>query len=98
MKHEKGAVEVFLPKEFFNSLIGVLSCFVAADETNKYAFYAARLKEKMLRHSRRFTHKEEEFSVTYFYENEAALLIKLCAIYINSGETMQTDYFSELKK
>lgn len=98
MKHERGAVEVFLPREFFNSLIGVLSCFVAADETNKYAYYAARLKEKMLRHSRRSTHKEEEFSVTYFYEDEAALLIKLCAIYINSGETMQIDHFSELKK
>ena len=98
MKKKKGAVEVFISKDFFNSLVSVLSAFIQADAENKYGVYAARLKKKIMRYSRSFIHNEEENAAIYFYEDEAALLIKLCAIYINSGETMQTDYFSELKK
>ena len=33
---KKGAVEVFLTRGFFNSLVSVLSNYIVADETNKY--------------------------------------------------------------
>ena len=92
-KGKRGAVEVFLQKDFFNSLISVLSVYSEADETNRYSIYAQRLKRKILQHSRKFIHDDEENAVTYFYEEEAAILIKLLVIYINASEKNNRDYF-----
>lgn len=97
-KSKRGAVEVFLPQEFFNSLVSVLSSYIEADETNKYSVYAQRLKKKILNYSRCFSHHGENFSATYFYEEEAALLIKLFAIYINATEENGENYYSQLEK
>ncbi|MGN0585198.1 MAG: DUF3991 domain-containing protein, partial [Ruminococcus sp.] len=91
---KRGAVEVFLSRGFFNSIVSVLSNFIVADETNKYSVYALRLKNKILRYGRKFVHNEEENVAFYFYEDEAAILIKLCAIYINATEQSTMDYFS----
>ncbi len=95
---KKGAVEVFLTRGFFNSLVSVLSNYIVADETNKYSVYAQRLKNKILRYGRKFIYNEEENVAVYFYEDEAALLIKLCAIYINATEQPVADYFSQVGK
>lgn len=97
-KTERGAVEVFLPHEFANAMLSMLTCFVAADPRNKYGSYAAKLKAKILHHGRKFVHNGEENVSVYFYENEAAMLIKLFSIYasITGGDT--TDYFSQIGK
>ena len=92
-KSNRGAVEVFLTKDFLNSLISVLDSYIAVNTTNKYSMYAKRLKNKILNHGRKFLHNNEEQVVIYFYENESALLIKLFAIYINAIEKTPEDYF-----
>ena len=91
---KRGSIEVFLPKDIFNSLVSVLEAFVAADETNKYADYAKRLKNKVMRYGRKFTNHGEEKIVIYFYEAEAAMLIKLLAIYVNAVDTSGDDFYS----
>lgn len=97
-KGTRGSVEVFLQRDFFNSLVSVLSNFIRADETNKYGIYAQRLKDKILKHGRKFVHNDEENVVVYFYEDEAALLIKLFAIYINATGNSTEDYFLQVGK
>ncbi len=91
---KRGSIEVFLPKDIFNSLVSVLEAFVAADETNKYADYAKHLKNKVMRYGRKFTNHSEEKIVIYFYEAEAAMLIKLLAIYVNAVDTSGDDFYS----
>lgn len=95
-KKKTGTVEVFLNKEFFNSMVSLLSAFIEADESNKYGVYASRLKEKIMTYSRTFTHNETENTATYFYEDEAAMLIKLCAIYVSATDDPSEDFFQQL--
>lgn len=95
---KKGSIEVFISKDFCNSMISVLSSFIVADSSNKYSIYAQRLKEKILKHGRTFTNQGEENAAIYFYENEAAMLIKLFAIYVNATENTTEDYFFQIGK
>lgn len=83
---KKGAVEVFITTDLCDSLIAVLDRFIVADSGNKYAVYAQRIKDKILNHGRCFMNGNEENVAIYFYENEAALLIKMFAIYANAIE------------
>ena len=89
---KRGRIEVFLPKDIFNSLVSVLEAFIAADENNKYADYASRLKNNVMRYGRKFTNHGEEKIVIYFYE--AAMLIKLLAIYVNAVGVPGDDFYS----
>lgn len=98
MKQKRGAVEVFLTRDFFNSLVSVLSNFIQADAENKYGIYAARLKQKIMRYSRSFIHHETENAVIYFYEDEAAMLIKLFSMYMNAMQQPTENYFCQLGK
>ncbi len=97
-KGKVGSVEVSMTREDFNSLVKFLDLFLAAGSENRYAQYATNLKEKMLRHSRRYTHKNENKTVTYFYEVEAALMIKLTAFYLNAIGIGGEDYYAEIGK
>ena len=97
-KGKVGSVEVSMTREDFNSLVTMLDEFQEAGHKNKYAQYASNLKEKMLRHSRRYTHKNENKTVTYFYEVEAALMIKLVAFYMNAIGISSEDYYAEIGK
>lgn len=81
---KRGAVEVFITADLCNSLIVALESFIAADSENKYAVYAKKIKDKILKHGRCFMNGDEENVAIYFYENEAALLIKMFAIYVNA--------------
>lgn len=83
---KKGSVEVFISKNLCDSVISVLTSFIIADSENKYAVYAQKIKDKILRYGRIFENNGEENVAVYFYENEAAILIKLFAIYINATE------------
>lgn len=98
MKQKRGAVEVFLARDFFNSLVSVLSGFIQADAENKYGVYAARLKQKIMRYGRSFIHQKEENAVIYFYEDEAAMLIKLFSMYMNAMQQPTENYFCQLGK
>ncbi len=93
-KHKRGAIELFLTREFFNSLVTVLDYYDQALPDNKFTSYAIKLKNKMMRHGRQFTHEGEPQIVIYFYENEAAMLIKLMAIYFSAVEPAAADFFS----
>lgn len=98
MKRKKGAVEVFISKDFFNSLVSVLSAFIQADAENKYGVYAARLKRKIMQYSRGFIHNEEENAAIYFYEDEAAMLIKLFSMYVNAMQKPTENHFVQIGK
>lgn len=97
-KSRRGAIEVFLTREFLNSMVSVLDSYIAADAENKYSVYAQRIKNKILNHGRKFLHNDEEQVVIYFYENEAAILIKLFSIYVNAIEETPENYFEEIGK
>ncbi|MDE6426397.1 MAG: hypothetical protein K2K89_09745 [Ruminococcus sp.] len=81
---KRGAVEVFITADLCNSLITALESFIVADSGNKYAVYAQKIKDKIMKHGRCFMNNGEENVAVYFYENEAALLIKMFAIYVNA--------------
>lgn len=98
MKQKKGAVELFLTREFFNSLVTMLQFFIVADSANKYGQYAARLKEKILHYSRAFVNEGEDNAVVYFYEDEAAILLKLFTIYFNATEKSNGDFYKQIRK
>ena len=97
-KNKTGNVELYISKELFNSLVSVLTSFIEAGEANKYGVYAAKLKNKIMKYSRSFIHNETENAAIYFYEDEAAMLIKLFAIYISATEDPSEDYFANLCK
>ena len=86
---KRGAVEVFVTADLCNSLIVALESFIVADSRNKYAVYAQKIKDKILKHGRCFMNGDEENVAIYFYENEAALLIKMFAIYINATRSTE---------
>jgi len=84
----RGAIEVFITTDLCSSLISALNSFIAADSKNKYAVYAQKIRNKILKHGRCFMNGDEENVAIYFYENEAALLIKMFAIYVNATENI----------
>ena len=101
MKQRKapvGAIEVTMASEEFNTLLAVLDEIIVCGVDTKLGFYAKRLKEKMIRYSRRFIHRNTRKSVTYFFENEAALLIKLLAFYCNAVGIIGENYYDQIGK
>ena len=95
-KNKNCKVKIFLQREFFNSLVSVLSSFIAADETNKYGVYAQKLKDTFLKHSRKIIRNNDENVIISLYEDEAALMIKLLAIYFNATGNTGEDFFSQI--
>ena len=96
-KNKIGKMKIFMTRELCNSLIAVLDNYIAADETNKYSEFAKKLKRTILFYGRKLMHNEKENIVLYLYEDEAAVLIKLFAIYINAIEEPPKDYFDEIR-
>ena len=95
---KRGSVELILTREFFNSLVSVLETFAVGDENNKYSIYAQRLREKILRYSRSIRERASQSAVTYFYEDEAAVLIKLLVMYAYATGMGGEDAFSQIGK
>ena len=93
-----GSVKVILPREFFNSLIAVLNSFQTGDSSNKYFQYAQRLRKKILRYSRKFSKRDTEQAITHYYEDEAAILIKLLIMYCYATGTVGADMFEMIGK
>lgn len=97
-KKPKGAIEVSLPRQHINALLYALDLFERADPHNKLSMFALKLKNKILKHGRTYRHKGEEKAVVYFYEQEAALLIKLLGFYIGSTDEPDADFFPLIGK
>ena len=93
-----GSIEVVLTREFFNAMIVVLDVFLRLHTETKFTKFAEYMKHKMLRHGRRFRHKNADKVVIYFYEKEAAVLIKLLAVYAAAMETPVEDYYEKIGK
>lgn len=97
-KKARGSIEVYLPPEEVNALLSALNAIAVADPENRTARHAERLKQKILKHGRRFTDKGTESSVIYFYNEEAATLIHLFSFFtlVTQKPEMITDFFSQM--
>lgn len=91
-----GSVAVTLERGQVNALLQTLNCISVTDTENQYAKDAAKLKDKIIKHGRTFTHKEADSVSLYFYENEASSLIRLLSLFLFSAEDISTDYFPQI--
>lgn len=91
-----GPVAVTLERGQVNALLQTLNCISVADTANQFAKDAAKLKEKIIKHGRTFTHKEADSVSLYFYENEAASMIRLLSLFLFSAQEIERDYFPEI--
>lgn len=96
--NKSGEVKIFLSRDFFNSLISVLSSFISADENNKYSIYARKMKETIMRYAFIVGKPNNKNALINLYADEAATLVKLLAIYINASGNLSDDYFSLVEK
>lgn len=97
-KNHNSKVQIFLQRESFNALITVLTTYEKACGTNKYGAFASSLKETLLRDSRIVKNEGIDNVLIYLFNDEAAVLIKLTAIYFNTIGKPDNDYFSQIKK
>ena len=93
-KKNRGPVDVFIPKDFVNGMLYVLDCFIKADPENAWAEHALYLKDKVLKYARAFQYQGEDSAAIYFYEEEAATLIKILSYFVFLIKNPQTDYYS----
>ena len=93
-KKNRGPVDVFMQRESVNAIMHALNCFIIADPENIWANYAAYLMQKITRYGRTFRYNDTDSAVVYFYEDEAAMLIKLLSLFINVTDDPTNDYYS----
>ncbi len=93
-----GTVEIFFSRTQINGVLYMLDCFVKADETNKYAYFAKKLKANLLDYGRAIKNSEEEYVVVHLYKKEVATLINLTSFFLTSIIDVPIDYFSEFNK
>ena len=93
---KRGSVELILTREFFNSLAAILETFAVGDASNKYSVYARQLLQKIKRYSRRVYERGSQSAVTHFYEDEAAVLLKLLIMYAYAGGMEGEDVFEQI--
>ena len=93
---KRGPVDVFIPKDFVNGMLYCLDCFIKADSDNVWAEHAKHIKEKVLRYARAFQFHGEDSAAIYFYENEAATLIKLLSFFISISMKPEEDYYAQI--
>ncbi len=92
---KRGSVELILAREFYNSLAAILETFAVGDASNKYSVYARQLLQKIKRYSRRVYERGSQSAVTHFYEDEAAVLLKLLIMYAYAGGMEGEDVFEQ---
>ncbi len=93
-ERKTGSIEVSLTRDFFNVLVTILEVYLALPEANQYTLYASKLKRKMLRFGRRFKGKNGDAISIRFFENEAALLIKMLTFYVAALQETDADYYT----
>ncbi len=97
-KNKVGPVAVYLSKELLNGMLCCLDYLIAIDEQHgEWEKHAQRIKDKILKHGRKFTSDDSESVVIYFYENEAAILLKAFSLFVFLRTNPQKDYMSLMK-
>ena len=92
-----GPIAVYLTREQINALLYLLDCFPAADSNSIFASDAEKLKRKILLHGRTFNDRGDEKVSLYFYENEAAILLKAFFLFVYCREYPLKDYIGAFK-
>ena len=71
---------------------------IALDEQQgEWEKHAQRIKDKILKFGRKFANEDGESVVIYFYENEAAILLKAFSLYVYLNDQPQRDYIGMMK-
>jgi len=97
-KNINGAIDIYVTKELFNTLISVLTVYIIADENNRYSQSAMKLKKKIMNYGREFEYENNPNVAIHFFPDEAALLIKMFIIYSNALEEPSEDFFELFHK
>ena len=92
-RKNRGPVDVFMQRESVNAMMHALECFIAADPENIWAKYAEYLMHKITKYGRTFRYNGTDSAAIYFYEDEAAMLIKLLTIFIFVADEPSKDYY-----
>ena len=93
-KKNRGPVDVFMQRESVNAMMHALECFIAADPENIWAKYAEYLMQKITKYGRTFRYNGTDSAAVYFYEDEAAMLIKLLTLFIFVADEPGKDYYN----
>ncbi|MCQ2408872.1 MAG: hypothetical protein MJ065_10160 [Oscillospiraceae bacterium] len=97
-KNKVGPVAVYMSKELLNGMLCCLDFLIAVDEKQgEWEKHAQRIKDKILKFGRKFTNEDGESVVIYFYENEAAILLKAFSLYVFLKDQPQRDYIGMMK-
>lgn len=97
-KTYEGTVEVTMPRQYADALLYALDLFEKADPDNKLTEYALKLKRKILKYGFAFHHKGEDKAKVYFFQEEAAILIKVLIFYLIMLLNPQGDFYSLIGK
>ncbi|MBR3045202.1 MAG: hypothetical protein IKG82_11375 [Oscillospiraceae bacterium] len=97
-KNKVGPVAVYMSKELLNGMLCCLDYLIAVDEQHgEWENHAQRIKDKILKYGRKFTSDDCESVVIYFYENEAAILLKAFSLFVFLKDNPQRDYITMMK-
>jgi hypothetical protein len=96
MKKKTGPVQVFIDRCSLNGMIRCLD-YLISESDGEWKTCASRIKEKILKHGRTFENQGMDSAVIYFYETEAAVLIKAFALYVFLRDNPQKDYYAQMK-
>ena len=97
-KKSRGPVDTFMNRDTVNGMLYALDCFIKAEPDNIWAEYAAYLKNKVIQYGRTFTSHGEDNAAIYFYEDEAATMIKLLSFFVFITAKPAEDYYSLIEK
>lgn len=97
-KNKVGPVAVYMSKELLNGMLYCLDYLIAIDEQQgEWEKHAQRIKDKILTHGRKFTSDDTESVVIYFYENEAAILLKAFSLFVFLKDNPVQDYMNRMQ-
>ena len=99
-KTNKPQIRLHLNPDNYNSLISILSFFIATENEYGKTYFSqssCKLKSKIMRYSRIVKNKDNENVWMHFFENETIDLMKLVIKYVNMTEEPTCDFFTELK-
>ena len=99
-KINKPQIRLHLNPDNYNSLISILSFFIATENEYGKTYFSqssAKLKSKILKYSRIVKNKDSESICVHFFENETVDLMKVVIKYVNMSEEPTSDFFTQLK-